>query len=1398
MVKAIGLGEAQTLQAFEQVMRTHLRPSMRSSQVAFDLRNLRSIGFLPATLLFCWVASLRNADRVAVRMQLPSRDLLANSDARLLLDSEILRQISALGAEVEYDSPSVGGGIPLEILSAAPKASLLDRIADQLRSSSSELGEDMIRDLSHGVLFELLENAADHGDAKTAYFVARNVAANVKQDPFFPVFPKAESYFEVAVGDIGPGIRGTLLEYMPEDYQPPFSVPHPLSETERVMFHAFEYESTRSSTRRRERLRQHHRDSNIDPSRVATGLSCVLNIVRSRHGQLVIRTGNAILSFDFWKGSTPIVRTGRAVSDGPLVEAPGTQYLLRLPARRLSLQVGFSRPLPESALLDSIEVVKPFEAPAHSSHEADRVSAAIDYMATHFRERIKTSGISIVRPSRIPLTTRGGALFSAAMTMQNRGSRHLLCLERYSGESKTAGNTAYVPPPSHDVGVILEGDLYRNSFQNIRRGGTDVPAYLAELHDGRYSVNKVIVSKARSILGRSIRSDLQNLLASPSVRLTEGPFLIEGQYYTNAFYTVMETAVRDPYYAELLAQWVASALPEECDTLVAVTRPVIPLIPRIEALVNDMRDIRLRIVCADDVRGLQPHEDEWMCVALTDVICRGAVLNAALAAVQPATVTGALTFVDARPDTSDSDVFDYAAGGNTRSTAVRAIVRDELQTFSSAADAVRARGGTPSAAEQQLSISFSPDARIIDPNVHRPTVYVRETDSRGELAQLLDAARKADALLYQHAARSRHYSIFLHFPRLFRALRPEIEKWLNVELRKIPAGRKRRCIISDIDGSLSWLRLRLAQSHPAISVEEVGMDDIRAPRPPIERVAEPEHAIVVLPGSASGDLARRALEYASRDAPATITLLILVARMEPSHLSFLLGLTEYRGIPTRTSCFARFPVRAYPDELSCPICLARTAIEHILDVSKQPSLRKVLERKLALLAPIDLAGDVDEKLFSASEDEVRRAKLRALYEASEYDLHARYELTSCLDRDVSAIDDFLEVIAAEYRSEHFSISMIRRRLLTTFDRVIARVSDLLSTATPPISLASRLTALALLAEDVFVVAVPRLLSSYASSRPEMEELCIILARLRLMPAVILPNDVAPEPDDPQVLLLETIDYLNTPLLPDDSAAFLQQIETLYARLVRSSLVTERIPKLQAAASRSNTSMATIEEMARYVYDGWTADVAELLARLLRNRHWPPFANRHTRIADDVATLAQTMNDIRQIANDPARLPRTALRELTAHVDTVRKRLAEQISGLFISPIYCAAARLPQRIVKEKGAIIVRKEIDREVPRVFADFKTLEDVCDEISSNWVKHSGDSSVQVRVRIHHQDPFVVMELADNIPGDVKRLSVGGIRVMDEFCHAYAGAFQCADERDADGMKSILLFLRVQSDES
>src|SRR4051812_26981194 len=200
MAKAIELGETQTLQSFEQLMRSHLRPSMRRSQVTFDLRELRSIGFLPATLFFCWIASLRNGGRVAVRLELPNRDALAGSDARSLLDSEFLRQISTLGAEVEYDSPSVGGGIPLEVLGGPPAGSLLDRIADQLRSSSAELGEDMIRDLSHGVLFELLENAADHGGAKTAYFVARNVAAQVKQDPFFPAFPKAESYFEVAVG----------------------------------------------------------------------------------------------------------------------------------------------------------------------------------------------------------------------------------------------------------------------------------------------------------------------------------------------------------------------------------------------------------------------------------------------------------------------------------------------------------------------------------------------------------------------------------------------------------------------------------------------------------------------------------------------------------------------------------------------------------------------------------------------------------------------------------------------------------------------------------------------------------------------------------------------------------------------------------------------------------------------------------------------------------------------------------------------------------------------------------------------------------------------------------------------------------------------------------------------
>jgi hypothetical protein len=1401
VAKPVEFGEAQTVQTFEHLMRTHLRPSLRRREVTFNLQELRSIGLLPATLFYCWVAQLREGSRTDVVVELPPRDVLANSDARVLLDADILQKMSLLGARIPYDSPSVTSGVPLAVLTDGPHETLLESVADQLRRASPEVGEDMVRDLCHGVLFDLLENAIVHGGAKSPYFVVRNASARA-QDPFLPAFAPAESYFELAVGDLGAGVYETLAAHMPADYQPPFTIPD-ITEQERVICYAFEYGSTSSAAARRERFRSHLRDAAIDPNRVATGLSCVLNVVRDRHGQLIIRSSGVILSIDYWKGSTPTIRTAKQIMNGEAAPVRGTQYLLRLPARRLSLRTGFSVPIPESALLDRIEVVRPFDVPAHSSDEADRLSAAIDYMAQHFSERVNTLGLSIIRPSRMPLTSRGRALFGAALTMQNRGVRHLLCLEPYTGESESEKlpNTRYVPPPSHDAGVVLEGDLFRNTFHNVRRAATDVPGYLAVSDGGPYQLNNVIVPKARAVLARSIRSDLQTLLRSPAIRLEDGPFLIEGQYYTNAFYSVAEAAIGDPYHAELLAQWVASVVPPDVDTLIAVTRPVIPLAWRVQALVYDMRQVRLRIVTEVEELIRKSTDEEWVCVALTDVICRGAVLNASLSVAQPAIVSGVVTLVDSRPGVTDADILEYSAGGTTKRTKVWSIVRDPLQTYGSFAEALAARGiRKPSVQSEQIAISFPPTVRIIDPTIHRPTVYVRTDEPVGDFNKLLDAAKKADALLYRHAVHyRRHYAIFLHFPRLFRNLRSEIEQWLDAEIKKTTVGIRRRCVIVDTDGGLSWLRPRLQEIHPRMLLESVGWDDIRAPRPPSRGPGTREHCFILIPGSASGDLARRAVEYVSRTTPASIILMIIVARMEPSHLSFLLGVSEYRGIPFRATCFARFPVRAYPDALSCPLCAAHTEIERVREAAPQSLLLDVLQRKTDALAPIDVNSEVDERMFAASDEDVRKSRLRALYEASEYDLHARAALTKCLESDILEVDSFLEVIAVEYRSDHFSIPMVRRRLLSTFDRVLARVSDLLLHAVPPVPLAAKLPALVHLAEDLFVVAAPRLLREYRASWPDMEELCIALVRLRALPAVELTPGEAAAPGDSQALLLATIDFLKRPAYADDAAAFVRKIEMLWARLVRSSLVTERIPKFQAAASRKQISLARMELVARHVYDGWTAELSELLARLLRNRHWREFAKRHTRIADDVTYFAQRMNDIRQVANGASGTPANMLRELSADVDRVRQRLANHIRRLFISPLYCAAARYPVSFTTSTGGEIrLTKDIDYDVPVVFADLETLNDVCEEIKTNWQKHSGSMSPRVRVRIRRADEFVVLELSDDIPGDVKRLSAGGMRVIEEFCEAYAGAFECTEDRDEDGMKTISLFLRVQSVEA
>jgi hypothetical protein len=1389
MALSILLNGHQTLETIENLLLANLPSTQDASHVEFDLRELESINLYASTILLSWGGQLLHR---GIRVNVRATPLSAAA-ARSLIDSRILEKLEFLGAAVDAASGGDGRkfGVPVEMLDTLERAVAVSVTARQLKAVSGEYSKETIQDFCDGVLSELLENATNHGAGVAAHFGLSIVDPADAPDPAFPSFAAAEKYLEIAVGDLGVGIDASLKDHVPPAYRSPFANVELLPD-ELTIAYAFEFSSTSDPAGRRDRLRKVLK-GDIEHWRVATGLSCVLNIVRNRHAQVVLRTPRAMLSIDYGRG-LPVIRTAKALRIETQAPLNGTHFLLRFPARRVSAQNVYAQRAPE--LLKNTEPIAPFFQEREVS-ELERLANAVERTDTHLQNRQRSIGITVIEPSSVRLSERAKGVFAASLVTMPRGARHLICLGDYNLSPPIGDPSAYFPPPASDVGVVLEGDLDRNEFHHVRAASDALvpPAVLAAQvkNSEVFALNLQVLARVREVHTSYLCNVLRQALRMPSVRLVNGPFLIEGQYLANVFYSVWELLadrVSD------FAAWAIAHVPDDCEMLIASTPPVAALAQEIARLRRTMGKSELEVITEPE-RASRRDGNERRAVAMTDVIARGNVLDSVVQSLQPLLVQGIIALVDARPEDTAADFFRFTVGGIERDVRLYSITREPIPTFGSIDDARRAHQTKP--AEQQIGlfgdrareVDIELQVKIIDPNTHRPTLYIRaEKQVADSSDKILKAADRGNALVVGHVEhQGRHYAIYLNFPVLFEVLRAEILQWMQ---RTVSRDRPRHYIVINHDQSLGEFDAEILKIDPEATVQEIDANELRAPQPPAASRAN-ERTIVILPGSASGETARRSIEFASRRRSEQMLVLILIARMEPAHLAFLQSIPNYWESHVQVECFSRFAARAYPNEVSCELCASRGVIRQLSrDVQSGP-LAVALDRKLKRLAAVK-TEDIDVNIPVTAKD-VRRAKVRSIYEAAEYDLEARQELVQELECDPEAIDLFLEIIALEWGSRHFTIPALRRRLLKTYDKVFARVHNILWRGTPT-DLGGKMPAILHLAKNDFIPAAKRLIEDFASSPEAFEEICIAIAQARVVPTGVdaffsaanggkVAADVA--------LLQSTVEWVKRSPSAGDDAAFVTEIATLWSRLVRSSLVTVRLPLLRKnAASRSGNSR-DLRAAALRAYEGWNVEVADLIARLLGRRLWREISARQSTLADQIVALCATMNDIYQLSNGSS----GALDEFKAAVqhadraEEARTSIKKAIDRMFVNP--CRAIVMERRFPTESGneMIHVTFDFDDKAPFIFTDASSLDEAVGQIRENWCKHNAGQDVHARIIIRQEGEFVAIKFEDDVAAPIDPGSAGGVRFFSKFCEDHGGSAEIQPMNDT-GKKAIILRLR------
>jgi hypothetical protein len=230
------------------------------------------------------------------------------------------------------------------------------------------------------------------------------------------------------------------------------------------------------------------------------------------------------------------------------------------------------------------------------------------------------------------------------------GNRTLLWLEPRAGATirknvNEDANAPGVPATRFRFGgpPILLGDLVEKEFLLPWNLDSDLPKGLTclDAEEGHYALTPQLFHAIQVKYALQLREELQELLRAPDVRHHPGPFLIEGQYYTDIFYEVAR-ALEEPSHVKMFADWflrqlTASSHSGPPDVLIAAAVTVNPVL-------HDLADLIQRFF-GKRPNVLEPHDSTspiWAMtqllsysgqrvVVVTDVICRGQQLEEFLA-----------------------------------------------------------------------------------------------------------------------------------------------------------------------------------------------------------------------------------------------------------------------------------------------------------------------------------------------------------------------------------------------------------------------------------------------------------------------------------------------------------------------------------------------------------------------------------------------------------------------------------------------------------------------------------------------------------------------------------------------------------------------------------------------
>ena len=1422
----ITFGRRLTLGAMEQLIQRRCPDTLKSTQVYFDLSGVQFVGHFPATLLYSWCALLSKR-KTEVTFTLPDLDSISPQVDKALLGCGVLARIKDLGIALAYahESP-LSVGIPLQLISERAQLwTFINSIARVFLESPSvsPTDADVIYDALDVVLFELGENAFIHADGSRPHLqmTISESTGGSGVGGVITQFPSGTKYVEICLGDLGSGIDRRLEKEMPCDYQPVFCPRRP-THAQRVVSYAFEFSSTSDRVGRRARIEDLLGNDELDPDGIASGLFSVLEVVRYWKGQLVIRTSRAILSIDFYRNSSrPTLKGHRDLLAGSLGSFFGSHFLVRLPLGALRASIK-SVTAPRNGrkraeFVDQISVLSAFRGARDDDTPADVIHRAAAEVDRHFNSHRSKPGLTVVMPAPALLPNRAISVFLGALRAIPHGNRTVIWLEsrtRHISLVGTAGkkaNRRRARPPGQ---AVLIADLVTNEL-HVPFGGSliDTDGIVRDSSSlDTFHFESRVFKTVQSKYAAALQDSLASLLKAEAIRHHPGPFLIADQYYRDTYFEI-PVLVADIAHQHLLAEWLFRRIPglfegSTPDILIGTTYILREVLQILSELVYRATTRKPIVVCRE--RNAQRR---WLlqslltchgknAVVVTDIISRGVSIESQLRLMTGISITVILAIVDARTE-HNGDPF-VVHGDEPFSIPLRAVVSEPIPTYRNAPP----RGLTVEGEERVV---------VIDPETKAPTVYVRRTQPQTSLLdQLQTTVRQSRSLICGHTEfQSKHYSNYLHFPRLFAALKPEIFDWIRNQVSAVSAemGEYEHAAwhanIYDPDGGLAWLAQHLGALPQSPAVSFVSRDQLEAPPPPRDQTDS--HSLFIVPAMASGEIARRSIEFASRFAPRSILLLVVLSRMEPKELAFFAQIQTYGGVRCRLGVCFEFPLSAYSlAEGYCPLCRELDDLIHLSESLRQspvdvPHLAQSVSERITGTRPLHVESlALNDEPPPVSDGDMMRTRLLALYQQALIDQTGAKMLTNLLMNDQKQMDYFLEVVSAHRRGTTFSLPQLERRLSAAFEPLCERVRCILRNESAPFPIHRVIRAIAHMFRESFVERSTNLLERFGDSRRDIESICVELVLVGVMPrdAAVVPKTLREGGrDDAAVITSEAINYLQQMEKPDEARneEQMHQLFRLWAKLVRSSQFVNTLNALVTLAKDSEVELVTLFETGKKLVADWRKEVLPSLNVVRTARIWMPLARDRGNGPLEIEPLENCIQKVGELVNHlPQRVRnnkglRTALEHLgritQVHIDNIDSR----IELLFGNVLNCDAANLPPIISDIDGSPInIRREVDQSIDLAFCEMNELNIVASEIIKNWQEYAKDCPDRhVTFKVFQTEKFVVLEFADPFPGTIDGFSFGGILTAKEFCRQYCGVLELS-ERGEDGQKSIKVMLR------